>query len=300
MEPWILVTFGAAFAQTIRFMLQKSLAAGRLSAAGATFARFVYSAPLVAVAAFLYARGSGQPLPLPPDNFWPWAVAGGTTQILATVAVVLLFGRRNFAVGITFKKTEVLLSALAGAVLLGEVVAPPALAAMAVGFGGVLLLSDPPGGQGRWIRRIASPSAALGLLSGACFAVSGIGYRAAALSLPSGDALLRALVTLSCVTAYQTLALGAWLMWRERGEIARVLAAWRVAGLVGLSSMAGSVCWFTAFALQTVAYVNAVGQVELIFSLIVSAAVFGERIAWRELSGVLVLTASILALILVA
>lgn len=300
MEPWVLVTFGAAFAQTIRFMLQKSLAAGRLSATGATFARFVYSAPLVAVAALAYAAASGQALPLPPSGFWPWAIAGGTAQILATVAVVLLFGRRNFAVGITFKKTEVILSVLAGLVLLGEGVSAAGFAAICAGLLGVLLLSDTPGGQGAWLRRIASPSAGLGLFSGACFAISGVGYRAASLSLPFGDALIRALVTLACVTAFQTLALGAWMLWRERAEIGRVFAAWRIASLVGLSSMAGSICWFTAFTLQTVAYVNAVGQVELIFSVAASVFVFRERITGRELLGLLVLTGSILGLILVS
>lgn len=40
--------------------------------------------------------------------FWAYALAGGLTQILATMCVVALFAERNFAVGITFKKTEVI------------------------------------------------------------------------------------------------------------------------------------------------------------------------------------------------
>ena len=46
MELWIVVTIAAAFFQTVRFMLQKLLSASALSSAGATFARFLYSAPL--------------------------------------------------------------------------------------------------------------------------------------------------------------------------------------------------------------------------------------------------------------
>jgi drug/metabolite transporter (DMT)-like permease len=110
---------------------------------------------------------------------------------------------------------------------------------------------------------------------------------------------LRALLTLACVTVFQTVALGGWLLWRERGEIGRVFAAWRTAGLVGLTSMAGSVCWFTAFTLQTVAYVNALGQVELILSMAVSVLLFGERMTWREGQGLILLSASVLALVLV-
>ena len=53
MEPWILITIGAASAQALRFALQKWLSTTRLSAAGATFARFVYSAPVVALGVWL-------------------------------------------------------------------------------------------------------------------------------------------------------------------------------------------------------------------------------------------------------
>jgi len=49
-EPLDPVTIAAAIFQTLRFMLQKSLNAVTLSATGATFARFLYSAPLVLAA----------------------------------------------------------------------------------------------------------------------------------------------------------------------------------------------------------------------------------------------------------
>ena len=62
--------------------------------------------------------------------------------------------------------------------------------------------------------------------------------------------------------------------------------------------MAGSFCWFTAFTLQNAAYVNALGQVELILSLFASVLVFRERVSRRELAGICVLGASILGLIL--
>jgi drug/metabolite transporter (DMT)-like permease len=118
------------------------------------------------------------------------------------------------------------------------------------------------------------------------------------LSLGDGDVFYRAIVTLAVVTAFQTIAMALWLVWRERGEISRVLAAWRVAGLVGLTSMIGSICWFTAFTMQNAAYVNAVGQIELLFSLMIGAFVFGEKISAREWQGLSLLTASILLLIL--
>lgn len=304
MDAWIPATLLAALAQTARFGLQKQLKTAGLSTAGATFARFVYSAPFVVLGVALYATATGQTLPAIPAVFWAYALFGGAAQILATMCVVALFAHRAFAVGITFKKSEVLMSVLVGLAILGEGISGSGLVAILIGLAGVLLLSDPPqvdGGQAPvpWRRRIFNRAAGLGLASGLLFACSGVGYRGASLSLEGGDVFLRAILTLGCVTAAQTVAMAAWLRLRESGEMSRVFAQWRIAGLVGLFSLVGSTCWFVAFTLQTVAYVNALGQIELLFSLALSVLVFRERISVRELQGGALLMVSILALILV-
>lgn len=298
MDAWIFLSLGAALAQTVRFMLQKQLRATRLSTGGATFARFIYSAPLVALAAFAYSHQSGQAIPATSLRFWLFALSGGAAQIVATMCVVALFSHRNFAVGTTFKNTEVLMSVGVGFVLLGEWVSNLGLAAIVIGLFGVILLSDPPAATGKGLARLFNRAAGLGIASGFLFSISAVGYRGAALSLSDGDAFQRAVVTLACVTASQLIAQGLWLVWREPGEVLRVIKAWRIAGLVGLTSMAGSLCWFTAFALQNVAYVKAVGQVEMAFSLVVGWLVFGERISRREWQGMALLGGSVLLLIL--
>ncbi len=300
MEAWILIALAAATAQTVRFMLQKHLKSTRLSTSGATFARFLYSAPLAAVLIVTYARLSGQGLPQASARFWWFALAGGLSQILATLCVVALFSERNFAVGITFKKTEVLQSALVGLVVLGDRVTLGGAVAIAIGFGAVLLLSDPPRGSftgPRW-RRFFNRAAGLGLLSGVLFGFSAVGYRGASLGLEGGNVALRAGFTLAVVSASQSLAMGLWLLLRDRAEIVAVLAAWRVAALVGLTSMIGSFLWFTAFTLQNAAYVKAVGQIELVLSVLASVLFFHEKISARELGGIALLLVSILVLVL--
>jgi drug/metabolite transporter (DMT)-like permease len=299
MDAWIAFSIAAAFAQTLRFMVQKQLTGAGLSPGGATFARFLYSAPVVLAGMALYLFATGQAVPAMSGAFWAYALLGGLTQVMATVCTVALFAHRNFAVGITFKKTEVILTALAGLVVLGDRVSAAGWTALAIGLGGVLLLSDPPGGAGPLHRRLVNRAAGLGLLSGVFFAVSAVCYRGATLALGVEDLVLRAGWTLAMVTASQLVGMALWLVWRERGEVTRVLAAWRRAGLVGLFSMAGSFCWFAAFSLQSAAYVFAVGQVELIFSLAVSVLVFGERVTGRELAGIALLAVSILAIALV-
>ena len=299
MSLWIPFTLAAALFQTLRFMLQKYLSMGTLSAVGATFARFVYSAPLILVGLTLYLQGTGQPLPVMPMAFWIYAVAGGVAQILATVCVVRLFQARNFAVGITLKKTETVLAALVGLIVLGEGVSLPGLGAIVMGLGGVLLLSGTPGLRQAWWRDLFSRATALGLGAGLLFAVSAVCYRGATLQLAASDPLLRAAVTLAAVVCWQVLVMTLWLAWRDRGELMAVWRARRVALWVGLTSMAGSLCWFVAFALQTAAYVKALGQVELILSLMASVLFFRERITRREIAGMGLLTLSVVGLLMV-
>jgi drug/metabolite transporter (DMT)-like permease len=295
-DLWITMTIAAAFFQTLRYMFQKQLAARTLTAAGATFARFVYSAPLIAVLLGAYVWLSGQSLPRPPAQFWAFCLSGGVAQITATICVVRLFQMRNFAVGITLMKTEVILSVLVGIALLGEGVSWPGFGAIVLGVMGVLLLSAQPGATGR--AGMFNSGMALGLASGALFAVSAVSYRGATLQVDALDPWLRAGTTLSAVTLMQMAGMALWLRWRQVGQITAVWRARRRAVWIGLLSMAGSIGWFTAFTLQTAAYVKALGQIELVLSLIASVLVFREKPSWRELAGMAILCGSIVMLVL--
>ena len=297
MDAWILLSIAAAAFQTLRFVLQKRLSMGTLSAGGATLARFLYSAPFVVVLAGGYPVATSAAWPGMTPAFWAYAVAGGLSQILATWAVVALFAERNFAVGIAFKKTEVVQTAIVGLIVLGDRLSLAGLGVILLGLFGVLLLSQTPGLEGRWWRRIGARAAILGLASGALFAVSAVGYRGATLQIASDDPFLRAALSLAVVTTMQAAGLALWLGWREPGQVARVAAAWRTAVWMGLAGMGGSLCWFTAFTLQNAALVFAVGQVEVIFSLLAARLFFGERLSAREGWGIALVTLSVIAVV---
>ncbi len=150
-------------------------------------------------------KASVQPLPAMSGAFWAYALAGGLSQILATMCVVALFAERNFAVGITFKKTEVIQTAIVGYLVLGEGLSR---AGVAGGSAGLSSASSScrirPAASGGSGSALTNRAAGLGLLSGVFFAVSAVGYRGASLSLGSGDTALRAGFTLAVVTASQT------------------------------------------------------------------------------------------------
>ncbi len=298
MSLWIPVTIAAASFQTVRFMLQKSLSTVKLSAAGATFARFAYSMPLAVLGLVVALQVTGFSLPSLTGRFWIFAAIGGTAQILATICVVALFKQRNFAVGITFKKTEVIQTAIVGFLVLGDQVSAGALVAIFLGLIAVLLLSKNPGGDGVWWKHLTNRASRLGLGSGVLFAFSSVSYRGASLELGDIDAWFRALVTLAVVVSFQFLSMGIWLLWRDRAELRAVWDTRRTGVFVGLTSLCGSFCWFFAFTLQNAAYVKALGQVELILSLLASILFFRETITRREIAGMTLLGTSILALVL--
>lgn len=293
---WFWVALASGGFQTFRFALQRSLGNTGLSAGGATFARFLFGAPFAVIALFALLIATSTPLPTLPFGFWFAAMAGGLAQIAGTMATVALFKARNFAVGVAFTKSETLMVALFSAVILGEVISGAGLLALLIGVVGVLALSW----QGTGTLRLMNRATGLGLTAGALFGLAAIGYRGATLQIAHDSALVRAFVTLAVATIWQTLAMLAYLRAFDPGEITRVLARWRTTGLVGLAGVMGSAGWFIAFALQNAALVRAVGQVELIYSALVSWLMFRERITGREFLGMVLLVISILVLILVA
>ncbi|SFE56248.1 DMT family transporter [Roseivivax sediminis] len=297
MELWILFTLIAASVQTLRFALQKVLSLGGLSPTGSTFTRFAFGAPFAALTAAFWLWSTGAPLPSLGPGFWGFALAGGAAQVLATVCMVALFSERHFAVGIALMKTTVLQTAILGLLVLGDPLSAGGWAAMAIGVVGVVILSRPPEGRG-W--RLNPRALALGLGAGFLFAISAVGVRGATLAVASDDPFLRASVTLALITLGQALGIAAWLHLREPGELGRIWRARRTGAMVGLTSMAGSVCWFTAYTLERAAYVQALAQVEVILSILAGVTFFRERISRREAGGIAVLTLSILMIVALA
>jgi len=299
LEMWIIATLCAASFQTIRFTLQKILADGNLSPLGATYSRFIFAAPWIVLFSLIFLLLTNVSIPDLESQFLLFAVGGGLAQILATVCVILVFKSRNFAVGITLKKTEVILTALVGLILIGEGVSTISMFLICLGGAGVFFLSKKVSSVDRSNFSILNKSAVYGLLSGLLFAISAVCYRSATLSVVSDLVYLRAGFTLLIVILSQSFVMTIWLALFEPGQIKLVWLERKKGFWVGVTSLGGSFFWFTAFTLQNAAYVKAVGQIELIFSLLITTLFFKERILNREILGMLLIGISALGLILV-
>lgn len=293
MELWVGITVVAAFLQNARSALQRQLT-GRLSSEGAAYVRFLFALPFVAIYLIVLRALAGAPLPEPTLAFAAYVVVGGGAQILGTVFLIRSFGARSFAVGTAYSKTETVQAALFGVVILGEGVGVAAGLGIVVSLAGVVALSRPAGGREQWL----GPGLWWGILSGSAFAIAAVSYRGAALSLAPVGSAVQAGVTLGWVLLFQSLSMGVYLWWRDRPGLVAALEAWRPALLVGLSGMAASAGWFTAMAMQKAAYVRAVGQVELVFTFLVSLLVFRERVRPIDVAGVALIVGGILLLVL--
>ena len=298
-ELWIIATLCAASFQTIRFTLQKILADGNLSPLGATYSRFIFAAPWIVLFSLIFLLLTNVSIPDLESQFLLFAVGGGLAQILATVCVILVFKSRNFAVGITLKKTEVILTALVGLILIGEGVSTISMFLICLGGAGVFFLSKKVSSVDRSNFSILNKSAVYGLLSGLLFAISAVCYRSATLSVVSDLVYLRAGFTLLIVILSQSFVMTIWLALVEPGQIKLVWLERKKGFWVGVTSLGGSFFWFTAFTLQNAAYVKAVGQIELIFSLLITTLFFKQQILNREILGMLLIGISALGLILV-
>lgn len=298
-ELWIPITIVAAFLQNLRSALQKHIK-GRLSTGGATYVRFFYAWPF----ALLYLWGlheyGGYAVPEANAVFLLYCLLGGLSQILFTFVLIYLFSLRNFAVGTTYSKTEVVQIALLGLILLGDTVSLAAIAAIAVGMAGILALSVAQT-KVTW-RNLATSlfekPTLIGLLCGALLGASVVFYRGASLSLGDDPVVIRAAFALAVSVVMQTVIMGAYLLVREQGQMTAVLKHWRPSLAIGITGVLCSIGWFTAFTLQNAAYVRAVGQIELVFTFIASVVFFKEKTNRLEFLGVALIVVAILLLIL--
>ena len=318
MATWVWLSLGGAFLQNLRSSVQKRLT-GRLSTGGAAATRFLYGLPFAALWLAALALVGDAPPPLPNGRFFGFVLGGSLAQIAGTLCLLATFSRRSFAVGTTYSKTEGIQTALFGWVLLGDTVGPLGLVGIGLTVAGVVFVSraragprpagsgvGPGGGSGGGPGRGGDATTALGrreaiglgLLSGAMFALSAVGYRGASLALGDGDFLRRAALTLAVALAIQSVVMAVGLRLREPGELTRVAGAWRAGVLAGAAGAAASACWFTAFTLIGAAYVKAVGSIELAFALLTSWLVFGERPTRAEIGGIALVAAGVVVTVL--
>jgi drug/metabolite transporter (DMT)-like permease len=302
---WIPISMFAALMQAVRTAAQKSMNE-RFSVMVTTYSRSVFGLPVMLVYLLLVETTSGEATPHVHIVFLAYCLGAAVAQVAATAFLIQLFQLRNFAVGTTLSKTDVMMTAVIGSVLFSERITPLGWVAIVVTLVGVLLITIARIGWGPFRRvgdeglghaLVAKPTI-VGLITALCFTFSYLFLREASLSLGDHGFLVRAAWTVVAVTTMQVILLGLWLLWREARGLIDMLRGWRLAVFIGLTSALGSISWFTAMTLQNASYVRAVGQVEIIFTLAISYLYFKERFNAAELIGIAVIVLGVLLFLL--
>jgi drug/metabolite transporter (DMT)-like permease len=290
---WAVFTVVAAAAQTMRNAAQKELT-GTLGTVGAAQVRFLFGCPF-ALLFLLAMRAGGNALPVPSFDFWPWLFGGAFAQIVATALMLAAMEERSFVVAIAYIKTEPVQVAVFGFLFLGDAVTPLTAAAVAIATAGVIAMSMKTGGGSRAAGGLRAT--ALGLLSGASFALSAIGFRGAILSLHAPGYAMAATFTVTAGLVLQSMVLAVYLVVRNRKVLAAIAAAWRPSLFAGFLGALASQFWFLALALTTAANVRTLALVEVLFAQAISRFVFRQPVSAWDGVGIAAIVAGVLLLI---
>jgi len=280
--------------QSVRTAGQKYLT-GHISALGATLVRYLFGLPFAAVYLIWLVHRSDSSLPALNDTFIICALLAGILQIVATILLIRLFTLRNFAVGSTYVRSEIILTAIIGAVLFAEAISLLGWAAIAVSFAGLIVISL--GSTGR-LRSLWNRSAAYGLGAGMSFALTSLLIRRASLSLGVQDAMLAAAITLMFMVTIQTGITFFWVLKQNARELETIIRQWRPSLFVGVTSVMGSAGWFTAFTLERAAYVKTLGQIEFLIMLAIALLYFHEVPSKSEVAGMSLIVVGVIVLLL--
>ena len=85
---------------------------------------------------------------------------------------------------------------------------------------------------------------------------------------------------------------------QDKQQFITMFSQWRLCLFVGITSVIGSIGWFTATSFQTAAYVKALGQVEFFITLFITYRIFKEKISLVEYVGMFLIIASVVILLL--
>ena len=301
MELWAIIAIIGATAQSLRTACQKILIP-RTGELGASFSRFVYGILFAWIWTFAICLKTGTSLPEMNMLFFVFVGFAALLQIAFTVLLIMMFNHRNYAIGIALSKTEILQTALLEAILIGYMASYSTLFAIIIGLVGIAFLSYQKIeiANGHKVHLFFSPSHFLGIGSGAALALANIFYFKATILLDGDLLLLDASFTAAIAITMQTIILGTYLILRQPEQLMLCLANWRIGIFIGITAAVSTAAWFMAFAMFHLGAVRAIGQIELIISILFSWLFLKEKITLLEVIGISVLGISIVLVLLYA
>jgi len=283
--------------QAVRTAGQKQLS-GKLNAMATTSVRYVFALPfawfyLIWVLSFREVEA-----PVLNNNFLFYALIACVTQIIGTACLVAAFRFKNFAVATSLAKTEAIQVAIVGALLFAAPLSVMGWFSVIVGVVGVFFVSKV---KFNFRQAFAGSDAiaglSFGLGAGLGLAITTLLIRESSLALNT-DLLVSAAITLVFMITVQSVISLIYVYFQDKQQLPLMFKHWRLCLFVGVTSVIGSIGWFTGASFQTAAYVKALGQVEFFITLALTYRLFKEKITAIEYLGMFLIILSVVILLL--
>ena len=295
---WVLLTAIASLSQTLRSVFQKNLIedVGVLISA---YSRFIFALPFVTLLAVFFL--DNQELVILKNlssTAWFFLIAASICQILFTIILIKLFTLRSFAIGVAFSKTEVIQTTLLEIIIVGFILTSQVLSAIIIGFIGMLFMSNQKLIGNMRYNKLFFKQVTLGVSCGIFLGLSSVLYKVSLDSVTSDLIYKKVLILSFLALAFQSAIFGIYILVIEGAQNAlKLMLIWKRGLPVGFFACAATFCWFYAFSLVDATLVRAVGQLEIVFSVLISFIFYKERITGFEFIGMSLITISILALL---
>ena len=279
---WILFTLGAVVMQTVRNALQSKLS-GAVNTSGVTLSRFILAPPIALVYLLILYSSSASQVPEFSGSFIAVILCASLLQIAATSLMVILFKQKNFAIGAGLAKSEALVAGVVGMLFFGSYLTPLGWAGIVIGAIAVFVLSS-----GNRLHGISVKTMVIGLACGTCFALTSLLVREASHMLNVQHTVAAAWVLL-WVLCVQAITLSGYIALTKPNVFRQLTNAKKQVLAISTVSCLGSICWFTAMALQHVALVKTLGQLEVLLTLVLSHYWLKNAVTKREIAGLLLI-----------
>lgn len=292
---WIPFTLTAALGQVARNAMQRSLT-GPLGTWGATNIRFLFGFPFSLVFFALVIASTGDHVSWPTMEFWPWLLLGALSQIAATGLMLMAMNDRSFVVTTAYIKTEAIQAAIFGFIFLGDHLTLWKVIAIVIATAGVVITALRPGSAKGFAD--LKPTV-IGLVSGAAFALSAVGFRGAILVVPGVSFVTAASYTLVFGLFVQTLILTIQMWLRSPEALQKIFGLWKPSMLAGFMGAFASQFWFLSFALTAAANVRTLALIEVLFAQVISYYSFKQPVSPREIGGIVLILIGVALLVAV-
>lgn len=293
MDIWIYFTLLAAFMQAVRTAGQKQLS-GHLNAMATTGVRYLFALPFAWGYLWWLLDYREAQVPVLTNEFLSYALIASVSQIIGTACLVAAFKYRNFSVATSLAKTEAIQVAILGVFLFSTSLSLWGWFSVVVGVIGVIIVSKVKFSYNDLFK---NPGAGFGVASGLGLAITTLLIRESSIALHT-DLMISAAVTLVFMITVQSLCSVVYIWFQDKSQLGLMFTYWRLSLFVGVTSVLGSIGWFTGASFQNAAYVKALGQVEFFITLFITYRIFKESISKMEYIGMFLIILSVFILLL--